>query len=359
MQRIRRVTVDCLEQGMVLGRTLDAKIGSKLLEKGSKLDKKTIDRLQSMNFEDPIYILEYIEEDTVSTEVRNLPVFDEVLFQFYVQQALEQMQLLTGNVRLERAFRLDNLIETMGMLLQQIYAKGNPLYCMEYIRTQDKYHITHPINVCVLSTLLGEWLYLSDVDRQQLTYSSLLFDLGKSKIPLKILNKPNKLTPEEFEVIKQHPIYSYELVKDWTHFTEAMGYGILMHHEKENGKGYPYGITGEEIHFFAKIIAVSDMYDAITCDRAYSEKISPIRAAETLVQQSFLSVDPEVAQTLLSKFKGFYVGTRVVLNTEVMGKVIYLPPNMATRPLIELEDGKYIDLNKDENRHISIMQLLP
>ncbi len=355
MERIRRTFVDMLEPGMILGKDLDSTIGNILLKKGFKLDQKTIDKLLDHKVE-YIYILESIPSSEVA--VIHPVTFDEVLFQDYYDESLRIMHQIADDIRLGKTLKINTVRDIVHTLLEQVFAKNNILYCLNLIRNTDEYTYTHCVNVCILATTLGQWLNLSEEDLKNLAYSALFHDLGKYKIPIEVLNKPSRLTSEEFEIMKQHPAFGYEIVKQIVGLSPSVGYGVLMHHEKENGSGYPFGLTGDKIHLFGKIIAIADIYDAITSDRVYHKKVSPFRAADMISRESFFNVDPEIAQTFLSKMAEFYIGCAVTLNTGDKGKILYLYPNKPTRPLIELHNGQYIDLSKEENMDIIIEDMM-
>lgn len=362
MERIRRTLVDMLEPGMILGKDLDSSLGNMLLKKGYVLDRNLINRLSELHVE-YVYILESIDDskpkeikDTFSTQ-KSIPYNEEVYTNYY-KESLNIMSQVAHDIRLGKTLEINTVRDIMNGLLEQVFAKNNILYCLNLIKNFDDYTYTHCINVCLLATTLGKWLALSDKDLNQLAYSAIFHDLGKYKIPPEVLNKPAKLTPEEFELIKQHPVFGYEIVKNIPGLSPEVPLGVLMHHEKENGNGYPLGIQGNQIHLFAKIICVADIYDALTSDRVYHKKISPFKAAEMISRESFFSVDPDIAATFLNNISTFYVGCTVILNTNEKGKVIYLYPNKPTRPLIELETGEYVDLTKEENLDIAIEDLI-
>jgi HD-GYP domain-containing protein (c-di-GMP phosphodiesterase class II) len=112
--------------------------------------------------------------------------------------------------------------------------------------------------------------------------AGVLHDIGKIKIPLKLLNKKEKLSKEEFEIIKLHPLLGYDIVKNVDSISENVKLAVLMHHEKENGSGYPNGLKGQDIPLYAKICAIADIYDALTTNRAYKKKITPTHAFKIL-----------------------------------------------------------------------------
>lgn len=139
-----------------------------------------------------------------------------------------------------------------------------------YLLKQNHPHTyLHSINVANYSISLGERLGLDEESLEKLKLVGLLHDIGKLNIPVNVLRKPGKLTEEEFEVIKNHPVYSVELLKRAGFIDEEVLRSIKAHHERIDGTGYPRSLKGNKIPFFAKIVSIADSYEAMTSDRCY------------------------------------------------------------------------------------------
>ncbi len=148
------------------------------------------------------------------------------------------------------------------------------------ISDHDMYTYTHSVNVGVLSLLLAK-KYLGSSDRhnlRELGVGFFLHDLGKTQVDPAIINKEGKLTFDELQAMRRHPLYGFNILNDANQLTTECKLIILEHHEKEDGSGYPYGLYGEEIHVYARICSMVDMYDALTTDRPYRRKMLPFRA---------------------------------------------------------------------------------
>lgn len=162
------------------------------------------------------------------------------------------------------------------------------------------------------------------------------------KVPDNIVKKPGKLTTEEYKEMKRHSVYSYEILLKTNRFSEDILLGILQHHEKINGTGYPYGISGNRIHEYAKIIAICDIYHALTSNRVYKDKDSPLSAADYLRHEGFDSLDPNITQIFLKNISRFYVGNKVLLSDGSVGIIIYIHPQNETKPIVKV-NNRYID----------------
>jgi putative nucleotidyltransferase with HDIG domain len=146
------------------------------------------------------------------------------------------------------------------------------------VTSYDYYTYSHCVNVSVYALGLGKYLGLSEQDLAVLGQAAILHDIGKSKIDPKIINKKDRLTDEEYDKIKEHPKYGYELMSKYKGTDERILFGIRHHHEKFDGKGYPDKLKGNEIHLFAQIVAIADIFDALTTRRSYKEAMTSFEA---------------------------------------------------------------------------------
>ena len=218
--------------------------------------------------------------------------------------------------------------------------------CINLFKEADSYTYTHSINVALLSVLIGKWMKFGQNMLDSLMIAGLLHDIGKMKIDPKILNKPDKLTDEEFEEIKKHPVYSYQLLQDNKEITLDTKIGILMHHERMDGSGYPYGVFNENINDVAKILAVADVYDAMISERPYQKKRSPFEVMQLMQEGVFGKLDTKILLTFLSNIATYYIGTYVILNTGEVAEVVAINPSCVYRPIVRVQD-RYIDMYTD------------
>lgn len=220
----------------------------------------------------------------------------------------------------------------------------------------DYYTFYHSVNVAVLSGMLGKWLGYSGDMLCNLILAGLLHDVGKSEIPIRILNKPSQLTWDEMEIMKMHTIYGYQLLQSASNVTMRVRLGVMQHHERLDGSGYPLKLTGGNIHQFAKIIAVADIYDAMTSDRVYRRKFTPFIVVEELFRDMFGKLDPTVCTTFLNNIRDYYIGNIVRLNDGREAKVVYIEKRLSSRPMVQTSAGDFIDL--EQNKAIDIIELL-
>ncbi|MGH4052409.1 MAG: HD-GYP domain-containing protein [Clostridium sp.] len=220
----------------------------------------------------------------------------------------------------------------------------------------DEYLTRHCVNVALLSSMLGKWLNLPRAELTLLTHTAFLSDIGKTKLNPTILNKPSKLTKSEFDEVKKHSFYAYELIKNIPLLDNSVISGVLTHHERLNGSGYPLGLKEDKISTFAKIIAITDMFDAMTSDRVYSKKQNPLKVLEVLQHDCIDLLDYNYITTFLRHMSNYYTGEMVKLNNGLIGKIIKIDINNISKPLISI-DSNFIDLQNEKD--LFITELLP
>ena len=174
----------------------------------------------------------------------------------------------------------------------------------------------HSINVAILSNLLGKWIGLDEKKIHLLTYSGLLHDIGKTKIDSKIFNTNNSLSEDDFKIVKSHPLLGYNIVKEINFLDKSVAQGILMHHERLDGSGYPLGLQDDKISQFGKIIAIADVFDAINSNRSYRKKKAPFESLQIIKKESFGKLDYTYCNIFLHHMFSYYVGKDVVLNNK-------------------------------------------
>lgn len=203
----------------------------------------------------------------------------------------------------------------------------------------------HSLNVAIISRIIGKWLHFSNEELDTLTLAGLLHDIGKTKIPDEVLNKNGKLTDEEFQMIRNHPKYGYDILKSQplnSHIKKA----ALMHHERCDGSGYPMGLTMEEIDDYALIIAIADVYDAMTAARSYRAPLCPFEVIAEFEKDGLQKYKPKYILTFLENIANAYQNNRVMLSDGTSARIVLLNHRRLSKPLVQLDDGACIDLEK-------------
>lgn len=213
--------------------------------------------------------------------------------------------------------------------------------CINTMRSPDDYLNAHAANVAMLNGMIGTWLKLPQDDIDALIKTGLLHDLGKLRVAPEILNKPGPLDEAEFTEMKKHPVFSYEILKLSGETDARILEGVLSHHEKLNGTGYPSGLHVSQISLFSRITAVSDVYDAMVAKRAYKDRNSPFDILAEFSFHKFSNLDIGIVNVFLDRIPSALLGKNVLLSDGRIAKVVYINPQDFSFPIVEI-DGKLL-----------------
>lgn len=326
---------DC-KAGMYLGEDIINNKGVVFLGSGTRLTDKHLSSLVNIGVE-TVYIASPKRTEELDNDVI---LFDKQL-NFEFKKTIDSFKNVYQNVRMGNQILLEELKENISPLVSRVLTNNNILGNLRMIEVADEYTYKHSINVGMISSMIGKWMGYSQVELMDVALAGMLHDIGKSKIPMDIINKPARLTPEELEIIKTHPRAGYEILSESKEVNFDVLFGVLEHHEWIDGKGYPAGSSGKKIHEFARIVAVADVFDAMTSNRSYKGKISPFKAADIVMEESAAHLDPEIVQLFLSRIAQFYVGNKVQLNTGELGEIVMVNRYNLTRPLVQVNEHFY------------------
>ncbi|WP_066498452.1 HD-GYP domain-containing protein [Abyssisolibacter fermentans] len=339
-------------QGMVLSKdSINEVTGITVLTKGTVLNQNLILHMKNMGI-DNIYIIDetYSDEEKIKKRGEKAKTFVE-----NHSKLNGKAKKVFEDVKIGKKILVSEINNEADEIISELYSSDNILAKLRQIKDDNDYTFKHSINVSILSTMVGKWLSFSKVEMKQLFMAGLFHDIGKLKISADIINKPDKLDKRETEIIKKHPVYGYELLSNTVGISKNVMYGVLQHHEREDGSGYPFGLKSDKIHEFAKIIAVCDVFDAMTSSRVYRNKISPFKVAEQISHDSFGVLNPKISLLFLKNISAFYVGNIVKLNNGEIGEIVYVDKNNPTRPVVKVDDI-FCDLMKAKD--IEIMDVI-
>ena len=240
----------------------------------------------------------------------------------------------------------DGLVDSMlGDVDALLKKTRNPLHLLDMLQEYDDSTYTHSLNVALICNVIGNWLRMNEKDLKVLVTCGLLHDIGKLRVPNDIITKPGKLTVQEYEIVKKHPQYGYEMLKG-KNLDRRVKLAALQHHERFGGTGYPYGLMGSDIEYFSSIVAVADVYDAMTSNRCYRKGICPFKVIGILEQDKD-AYEPGVLYLFMERTIEAYVNTEVLLSNGEQGKVVLLNKSLLSRPVVMTDKGTIYDLSKD------------
>ena len=225
------------------------------------------------------------------------------------------------------------------------------------MRSVDDSVYAHSLNVALISRAIGKWMQFSKEDLNTLTLAGLLHDIGKTQIPPEILNKQGKLTDEEFDIIRSHAKLGHKILKD-TDLDLRIKLAALQHHERYDGSGYPRGLESDEIDTFASIVAIADVYDAMTAARSYRAPKCAFQVIAAFEDDGFQKYNPKVIFTFLQRVAACYNNSRVLLSDGTAGQIVYLNKNTLSRPIVDTVEHGLIDLSQSANKDLFIKAIL-
>lgn len=219
------------------------------------------------------------------------------------------------------------------------------------MRSIDDSIYSHCVNVALIARMIGRWLHLETRDLDILTCCGLLHDIGKIAIPDEILNKPDKLTDVEFNTIKSHPKIGLDMLRN-QNIDERIKQAAFLHHERYDGSGYPNGFSNDMLPDFSTIIAIADVYDAMTASRSYREPLCPFQVIASFEQDGFQKYNTQFLLLFLNRIATTYQSNRVLLNDGRAGKIVMLNQQYLSKPIVQLDNGDCLDLSHESQLYI-------
>ena len=233
-------------------------------------------------------------------------------------------------------------------MIESVMLDADALKCMSALRSKDAYLLEHSVNVAFLLVTFGKYLKLDRVMLREMAVGGILHDIGKIKVDNKVLHKPGKLTPEEFEHMKLHQVYALEIMNETTGLSQISKDICLMHHEKLDGRGYPRGLKGDEIPRHGRMSCIVDIFDALTATRCYKEAMSPAAAFKILLSLTPFHLDQELVYEFIRCIGVYPVGSLVELSDGRVGIVWASKDRDALHPIVKcfysLKVKRYTDV---------------
>jgi len=282
-------------------------------------------------------------EWTYSEVVRASEEFKKFEAQFQ-ENIVSLKSCLNDVVEKNAPVQVDEMLRGTLDVLSTCKTSSDVFNMLQNMRQYDDLTFTHSLNVALICNVFADWLHFTPQDRELATVCGLFHDIGKLAIPENIIKKPSRLTDEEYNVIKTHPVEGYKILKNQDidpHIKNA----ALMHHERCDGGGYPLGIKSDKIDRFAKVVAIADVYDAMTAARVYRGPLCPISVIEIFEKEGLQKYETEYILTFLENIVMTYMNNHVRLSDGRVGKIVYVNKQQLSRPMLAVDDG-FVDLTK-------------
>lgn len=355
---LRLVSIYNCRPGMVIAKPIYSEQGLVLIAEGTSLTESAIEALKRRGIS-----FVYVEDKRLA----DVELGDDIPIELRIEAtnaiAEIQEQFFSNDERNERVFEgvyVDKLRRALKNLMSEINSMNNVINLLTNMYTHDSYTFSHSTNVTLYTLAMAANLGFNEKQMNEIGIGSMMHDIGKCVVPKHILNKPGPLEEDEFELVKRHTEYGFEILRKDPSVSLLSAHCALQHHEKLDGTGYPRGLKGDEIHPYGKILAVADVFDALTSNRPYRKAMLPHEAMEILYGETYTHFDPKYVKTFQRSVATYPVGLTVKLNTGETGVVVHYEMGAPNRPTVRvLNDPTGDSVDKpyeiDLAKHPSIM----
>ena len=387
----KRQSIDDLVPGMVLGKMIVTSDGKIFLNEGAVLTLRTIQTLQLWGFrsvdireecaptrqttpenepfaempgepltaneQQDLSVEPQMQSEPAAAEDNEIPPNVPIEFASHYNNAVQVLKKHLGKVRfIKDDFNGDEIRRMVTEDIIPLLDDHTVTDCLQMMPHEEDYLYHHSVDVGIIAGCLSFWMGRSYHEIEETILGALLHDIGKALIPLKVLNKPGALTDEEMHLVRFHSLRGYKFLKQYGDFSQSVLLCALQHHERIDGSGYPMSVKGDKIHPYAKLIAIADVFDAMTSVRSYGKRATPYEAVEIMKREMVGKLDYQVCSVFLDKLSQRFVGDIVQLSNGQRGEVVFLNPHDCTRPIVRTRDGEFVDL--DKLRDLSIHKML-
>ena len=352
---LRSYDVDILRSGMKVGRDVMDLDGTVVVKQNAVLNSDLIDELRRKN----VFSV-YIDED--EDEDEEVGIDDFLLDTEYLEHYQNSYNLLQ-NVYYQAArddrINIKNLDEILALDNIDLLCDVSTAVTQIHNMTRDgDYVIHHAMNVGILAGLMGRWLHYQAKPKREIVLAGLLSEIGKMKVPAEILNKKGKLDDDEFKEVQRHVDYGYNILKvsPLRIFKDVL-LGVLQHHERCDGSGYPNHTRADKISDFGKIIAILDIYDAMAANRSYAKRNSPFDIFKVLFEDiAHGKLDKTFGLIFMFRLRHSFNGSWVGLTNGKRAKIIEIDEKRVTdQPIVKTLKGEVINLNETPDLKVEAM----
>lgn len=351
---IAEVSLGNVRPNMILAEDIIEKKGIVILAKNTMLNSVNLNKLIDNDIKKVKVWASSIDETVeVLTPTTNVleeqmkPVKERVEYKAFEKQYKEDLTQVEHNflaIGNGGEINVDDLYDMTSNIINKVYCKSDIFSYLGSLKDMNDATYSHCVNVSILCNLFSKWVGFSEEECKNITIAGLLHDIGKIKIDNKILNKKGKLTKEEFDYVKKHSYFGFKMIEQ-ADIDQSIKDAVLMHHEKIDGSGYPLGLKGDRISKFAKIICICDVYDAMTSERVYRDKVCPFEVIRNFESSSFGIFDTECLLTFIQNIAYTYMGSWVKLTNGENAEVVFINRSQMSRPIVKC-NNEFIDLAK-------------
>ena len=343
---VRRYNINYVRSGMILANPVSLPTGAIIAMENTVLDDNIIRRLKTADIS-YVDLVEQTDED-----MGGISDLQRFVYQKH-NEITGTVKDIFQQARYFKTIPVEQIAELSDKSIPLLVKTPGVLNILQMIQDKDNYTFNHSVHVAVICGILGRWINYGNTN--ELVMAGLLHDIGKTQIPLEVLNKPDKLTEPEMQIMKLHTTLGWEMCKDNNQIPKHILRGIIEHHERLDGSGYPHRKSGDDISLFGRIIAIADLYHAMTSNRVYRRAMTPFHVLRELFSEMFGKLDPAMCTLFISNIRETLVGYTVALNDGTQAKVIHIDAKRQVKPVVQTLDGQYIDL---ESTNLDIVEII-
>lgn len=353
--KIQTIRINDAEPEMITAEDIYSSSRMLLVAENTALTERKIARLKLYGImEFKIFIAEDVSEEEVASDlglVANKPQSIIQSFKAFRQAFSETTQTVKDSIEqiVVQGTDVDTeeLLSSVDQVLKETKNGTNIVNMIHYMKALDNETYIHSVNVALICNVFGRWLDLDSEDVDILTLAGLLHDIGKTKVPDEILHSHEELSAADLAILKNHPLYGYEILREKTLDARVKNVA-LMHHERNNGSGYPLGLLGDKIEPFAKIVAIVNVFVGMTTTRNGKIGLCPFDVIDIFESEGLHQFDTGYLFIFLERIAQSYIGERVRLTNGMQGEIIMLNDRSFSRPIIRVDD-MFVDLLKTPN----------
>ena len=356
---IEFISIEHIKNGMVAGADIFAVNEIvPIVRENTVLTSRMIEvfRLQGLSVV-PV-LVEAKKAETIANQPDIKPMLDEKLRVEAVSGIQNMFTAVSkGEESMTTAYQAVKELDTIvSQLVDTLTTESKALVHIADLKSYDEYTFHHSLSVSVLSIAIGQQMSLSNDDLRILGRAAIMHDIGKMLVPVELINKPSRLSNEEFLIVKQHPERGYDYLVKGNIGDDAMRMATRHHHEKMDGSGYPDRLKEDELKLISRIVSVADVYDAVTSYRPYRTPMPPSQAIELVMSEVGTSFDYDIVKAFVEKLELYPINTCVELSDKRCGIVV--DNSCSMRPILRmLDNGEMIDLMDIKNLSLIITRV--
>ena len=357
------ISLQQVRQGMITADDVLSPSGQLIIPKNTTLNPRLVSRLKLYNVKKLcVIITEDVAQELLAMAEKNKPLNPEKTTQEFKQFNRTYQDMAND---LEAAFKTviehpyDNydpapIIDQILELAKTVKNTMHIMSTLQLLREYDDTMYIHSLSVALIAHTIASQQNFTEEEKRSLIFACAFHDIGKVKIPANILYKPERLTDEEYYLVKQHALFGYEILNK-AHFPQEVQLAALMHHERCDGSGYPARLTQDKLPVFAKLIAIADVYDAMTARRSYRKEICSFDVIAEFENNGYQKYDAALLLPFLTSIAQSHLNNKVLLSNSLIGTIVMINQHKLSKPVVNI-DGTFIDLSKEKD--ITIIELL-